>query len=68
MPTTLPDSPVPPLFVRTRHLPAILGISERKAKQLIASGAVASVKLDGCTLIPVAGLHAFEARLREQAA
>lgn len=63
-----PDSPIPPMFVRTKHLPTILGVSPRKARQLIASGQVPSVKLDGCVLIPVATLRDFEARLREQAA
>lgn len=64
---TSEDSPVEPIFVRTKHLPAILGISERKAKQLIASGELPSVRLDGCILVPVAGLREFEARLRDAA-
>ncbi|WP_433351694.1 helix-turn-helix domain-containing protein [Microtetraspora malaysiensis] len=43
-----------------------LAISRSKLYQLIASGAVSSIRIDGSRRVPVASLHDFIARLAEK--
>lgn len=53
-----------PYFIRTRGLAALLNVSNSKAHELVMSGRVKSVWLDGVRLIPVEEAQAFAEKLK----
>ncbi len=55
------------LFYRVREFAVMAGISKSKAHELVASGRVRSVRLDGMLLIPADELSAFADRLKADA-
>jgi excisionase family DNA binding protein len=48
-----------PIAVRPREAGQLVGLSERKVRELIATGAIRSVKIGGSRLIPYAALEAW---------
>ncbi|MEU9832279.1 helix-turn-helix domain-containing protein [Streptosporangium sp. NPDC048047] len=52
-----------PLLLTVSEAAAALAISRSKLYELIASGAVASVRIDGSRRVPVSALHDYIARL-----
>lgn len=55
--TCQPREPVKRLFYRPKEAADVLGISERKMRDLIAAGTVPSVRLGRTRLVPVAALE-----------
>ncbi|WP_433419722.1 helix-turn-helix domain-containing protein [Microtetraspora malaysiensis] len=56
-----------PLLLTVPEAAEALAISRSKLYQLIASGAVDSIRIDGSRRIPVASLHDFISRLASKA-
>ena len=54
------------LCYRVREFAQMAGISKSKAHELVASGRVKSVRLDGMLLIPADELGAFVERLKAE--
>jgi excisionase family DNA binding protein len=52
-----------PLLLTVPDAAAALSISRSKLYQLLTSGALASVRIDGSRRIPVSALHDYIARL-----
>ncbi|WP_449060818.1 helix-turn-helix domain-containing protein [Planomonospora algeriensis] len=55
-----------PLLLTVPEAAAALAISRSKLYQLIASGAVVSIRVDGSRRVPVSALHDYIARLTAQ--
>ncbi|MFF3671099.1 helix-turn-helix domain-containing protein [Microtetraspora malaysiensis] len=55
-----------PLLLTVPEAADALAISRSKLYQLIASGAVDSIRIDGSRRVPVASLHDFIARMAAQ--
>jgi hypothetical protein len=55
---------VDPAFIRTKGFAAYIGVSQSKAHEIVMSGRVKSVWLDGVRLIPVEEARAFADRLK----
>jgi excisionase family DNA binding protein len=53
-----------PLCVRVEVAGELLGLKRSKMWELVARGAIRSVKLDGTRLIPVSELRAFAERIQ----
>ena len=53
-----------PAYIRTKDLAAYLGISKSKAHEIVVSGRVRSVWLDGVRLIPIEEARTFAGRLK----
>jgi excisionase family DNA binding protein len=62
------DEPVSRLLYRVGEAAAALGLSRAKVYELINSGALRSVRIDGARRIRAADLEAFVASLGETAA
>jgi hypothetical protein len=58
---------VDPYFIRTKGLAALLNVSNSKAHELVMSGRVKSVWLDGVRLIPVEEARGFAEKLKTDA-
>ena len=56
------------LLVRPEDAAQVLGIGRTKVYELIRSGALRSVRIDGLRRIPVAALAEFVAQLEDHAA
>jgi excisionase family DNA binding protein len=52
-----------PLLLTVPEAAAALAISRSKLYQLLTSGALASVRIDGSRRVPVSALHDYIARL-----
>jgi excisionase family DNA binding protein len=59
---------VEPLLLTPEETAAALRVSRSVVYQLLASGALVSVKIGGCRRIPMAALRAYVASLVEAAA
>jgi excisionase family DNA binding protein len=59
---------LPVLLVRPEDAAHVLGVGRTKVYELMRSGALRSVRLDGLRRVPVAALVEFVARLEADAA
>ncbi|MEO3854704.1 helix-turn-helix domain-containing protein [Acrocarpospora sp. B8E8] len=57
-----------PLLLTVPEAAEALAISRSKLYQLMASGAVDSVRIDGCRRIPLSALHLYIVRLTDKEA
>jgi excisionase family DNA binding protein len=60
-----PEDRIEPITVRVPDACRMLGIGRSKLYELIAEGEIPTLKLGSATLLPVAGIRAFVARLGE---
>ncbi|MET8865835.1 helix-turn-helix domain-containing protein [Nonomuraea sp. NPDC004580] len=71
MPTSVPppgQTTITPLLYKPEEAAVQLRISRTKVYALLRSGAIRSVKIDGCRRIPAAALTEFIEQLEGQAA
>jgi len=61
-------SGLPVMLVRPEDAARVLGVGRTKVYELMRTGALRSVRLDGSRRIPVAALAEFVARLEAEAA
>lgn len=68
MTTEAAEEGLPVLLVRPEDAARVLGVGRTKVYELMRSGALRSVRLDGLRRVPVAALVEFVARLEADAA
>lgn len=62
---TVTETALEPISVRIADAIRLTGIRRSKLYELIASGDLETVKIDRCTLVPVASLRALIERARQ---